>query len=185
MYESNEITPDELSIELRHGIQIGDWRLLLPKDSPAELLAEPDITALAYQPDWCLGLCNWRGKVVPVFDWAVWSGAPPAIQPRYIVALGQAPALWALSLQGYPQALTALQGLPLTEVLAPPWLKPYLLGGFHDGTHTWLEVAYPDLLERLKPWPVFTDRHNQPPNFSIRGAFPCVYFRGSATFVYR
>jgi len=144
-----EITGDQ-SADLRHGIPIGTWRLLLPQDPPAELLMKPDITALAYQPDWCLGLCNWRGNVVPVFDWAVLSGAPPTHQPRRVVILGHTPAYWALSCQGYPQVLTNLQALPLAEVTAPPWLKPYVLGGFYDGAEIWLEVAYKDLLTRLK-----------------------------------
>jgi chemotaxis signal transduction protein len=145
----NEITGD-LSADLRHGIPIGAWRLLLPKDPPAELLIKPDITALAYQPGWCLGLCNWRGNVVPVFDWSVLSGAPPTRQPQRIVVLGHAPAYWALSCQGYPKVLTNLQALSLTEVTAPPWLKPYVLGGFYDGAEIWLEVDYKDLLMRLK-----------------------------------
>jgi len=141
---------DNQALDLRHGIQIGDWRLLLPAGQAAELVSQPDITPLAYLPVWCLGLINWHGNVLPVFDWASLLGATSAVRPYRVLVLGTAPHFWALCLKNDPQRLTALQPLPLMEVNAPPLLQPYLLGGYGDGQHTWLDIAYDSLLWHLK-----------------------------------
>lgn len=151
-----EATSDRLSadsgqaIALRHGIQIGGWRLLLPADHPAELMSQPDITFLAYLPAWCPGLINWRGNVLPVFDWSTLLGATPTVRPYRVLVLGTTPNFWAVCLKDNPQMLTGLQIMPLIEVSAPPLLQPYLLGGYNDGQQTWLDMAYHDLLLHLK-----------------------------------
>ncbi len=141
---------DNQALGLRHGIPIGGWRLLLPAGQAAELVSQPDITPLANLPTWCLGISNWHGNVLPVFDWASLLGATSAVRPYRVLVLGTAPHFWALCLKNDPQRLTALQPLPLIEVNAPPLLQAYLLGGYRDGQHTWLDIAYDGLLLHLK-----------------------------------
>jgi hypothetical protein len=54
--------------EIRHAFRIGQRWFLIPPELPAEACEPLACTRLPYTKAWCLGLANFRGDPVPIYD---------------------------------------------------------------------------------------------------------------------
>lgn len=53
---------------IAHAFRIGERWLLIPMDLPAEVAPAMVSAKLPFTKPWCLGLTNFRGELVPVYD---------------------------------------------------------------------------------------------------------------------
>jgi len=108
---------------LRHAFRIGQRWLLIPEGIHAEMVGAMRCASLPFSADWCLGLANFRGEPVPIYDLAILFGdtAHKREGARFLV-LGRPDAragvrideIAAVSLHAHvePSAMPALPGLP-------------------------------------------------------------------------
>ncbi len=60
--------PGQDETDVRYALRIGDWWFLVPTDLHTEVSPVLPCTRLPFTQDWCLGLANYRGDLVPVYD---------------------------------------------------------------------------------------------------------------------
>ncbi|NEX19298.1 chemotaxis protein CheW [Thiorhodococcus mannitoliphagus] len=59
---------EEASQAIAHAFRIGERWFLIPMDLPAEVSPAIMSARLPFTQPWCLGLVNFRGELVPVYD---------------------------------------------------------------------------------------------------------------------
>ncbi|EXJ14743.1 chemotaxis protein CheW [Imhoffiella purpurea] len=59
---------DQQPGEVRYAFRIGSWWFLVPLDLQAEVAPRQTCSRLPFTPTWCLGLSNYRGDLVPVYE---------------------------------------------------------------------------------------------------------------------
>jgi len=127
-------------------IPIGTAQLLLPSVAVAEILHERPLSTQLGEPDWLLGLLNWREHLIPVISLEELAGLefpPPESEPRTIILYGNPKnkvPYYAFKTQGMPHSLQVVKDL----LLLPQEVndKPGIIASVEIETRlTWL----PDL----------------------------------------
>lgn len=141
--------------EVRHGFDVADNHLLVPRGLYSELISRPRICRIPTTPIWFSGFINHRGETVPVFDLSTLAqkgSADPGDQSqRWVLLLDEQPYMVGILLTNPPSALVAPTLLDetaadhLSEVL-----RPHTYGYVeHKGT-VWAELNHRQFFAAIK-----------------------------------
>ena len=83
---------------LGHAFRIRERWFLIPADLPAEVSPRLFCARLPFTQPWCLGLANFRGELVPVYDLGALLADSGPQSGRYLLILGRRDARAALSI---------------------------------------------------------------------------------------
>lgn len=64
----------DAKIEMRHGFRIGDLQLMIRYEDSSSISEMYVVHRLPNAPEWCRGIVNMRGKLIPVFDLSMYMG---------------------------------------------------------------------------------------------------------------
>lgn len=105
-----------------HAFRIGERWFLVPMDLPAEACPAMFCARLPFTRPWCLGLANFRGELVPVYDLGGLIDNAAGRRSRYFLVLGRRDARACLCIDeittvripvdASPQNLPPLPNLP-------------------------------------------------------------------------
>lgn len=136
--------------ELRHGIKIGPFSILLPAAIVSEVVKGAIIYPVPKTANWVKGLINLRGNLVPVFDIArFFDPAASAPQSAILLAVGKAADAFGLIVDGVPTLASTAQAVAHASLPLPDELRNHLRGAYVQNDQMWLELGFPDLLESL------------------------------------
>lgn len=141
--------PDEMLIQ-RRACRIGNVCFLISREVFGELIPRAGICALPNVEDWCLGLVNVRGNLVPVFDMHALLDADDSARGNWVLVLGQGQDAVGITVDDLPEQLLLRPDERMDEAPDPPAvLSAHVTGAFkHDG-RLWLEFDYQSLFESL------------------------------------
>jgi len=119
----------ESKVSTRIGFRLGSSTLLALPGTLAEIMDPPPVYRLPNTPDWCLGMINLRGNLLPVFNAHALLGEPATRQPRLLI-LGSGTEAAGLMVDGLPfsvqlPAQGATTGRPPLHDLLEPHLGEF------------------------------------------------------------
>ena len=161
---SSPEAPDEMLIKKR-GCRIGNVCLLISHEVFGELIPRGGICALPNVEDWCLGLVNVRGNLVPVFDMHALcdvavdgnsastsaTNASASRKNEWVLVLGEGQDAVGISVDDLPEQLLLKPDERSEGEIpdAPPILSAHVTGAFkHDGQF-WFDFDYQTLFNGL------------------------------------
>jgi twitching motility protein PilI len=146
---SSPEAPDEMLFQ-RRGCRIGNVCLLISHEVFGELVPRAGICALPNVEDWCLGLVNVRGNLVPVFDMHALLDAGDGGKGNWVLVLGQGQDAAGISVDDLPERLLLKPDERMDVVPDPPTaLSAHVTGGFRHEGRLWFEFDYQTLFEGL------------------------------------
>lgn len=127
----------------RYGFRMGELGLLINPNAGSEVLDMTQVATLPNAPPGFLGLINLRGNLVPLYELRIVLGidARPAGTTTRILVFGQGEQAVGVVIDGYPQALTALNPLPHFPAL-PDALQQHVSAGYVQDDVVWLEFEH-------------------------------------------
>lgn len=136
--------------ELRHGVKIGTFSILLPPNTVSEVIKGATIYPIPKTAEWVKGLLNLRGNLVPVFDLAEHfdTGAETTESPQ-ILAVDKAEQAIALIVDGIPKLASTDQPISYSTLPLPEGIRNHVRGAFMEDDNTWLELDLSSLIESL------------------------------------
>ena len=145
---SSPEAPDEMFIQ-RRGCRVGNVCLLISPEIFGELIPRTGICALPNVENWCLGLVNVRGTLVPVFDMHALLDAGDGGK-GWVLVLGQGQDAVGISIDDLPEQLLLKPDERQTGISeAPAALSAHVTGAFeHEGAY-WFDFDYQTLFEGL------------------------------------
>jgi len=136
--------------QLRHGVTIGPFSVLLPPDVVSEVVKGPAIYPIPKTAPWVKGLMNLRGNLIPVFNLAEHfdadADAPGSPQ---ILAVGKAEQAVALIVDGIPRLASTRQSISHFSLPLPEEMRNHVRGAFVEEEKMWLELDISGLIESL------------------------------------
>jgi chemotaxis signal transduction protein len=144
-------TPAKDSGERRFlGLRIGNLGLLVPHDLGGEIIEDARIFQLPRAPDWCRGLINLRGHLIPAFDLHESLGLTRFRASRqWWLALGTGPDTLAFPIDALPVSLiTNAAAVVRTQVSHAP-LRAHAGETFRINGDLWLEFQHRPFLRSL------------------------------------
>ncbi len=146
---SSPEAPDEMFIQ-RRGCRIGNVCLLISHEVYGELIPRAGICALPNVEDWCLGLVNVRGNLVPVFDMHVLLDARDAATGNWVLVLGQGPNAAGITVDDLPEQLLLKPDERMDKAPnLPPVMSPHVTSAFRHEGRLWLEFDCQTLFDSL------------------------------------
>ncbi len=135
--------------EVRFGFRAAGWNFLLGAEESVQIIDARPVCPIPGTPNWCAGLINLHGILLPVFDLARLLDVNSGGKPRYIMVFGKGSRSAAIYIDSLPGAVT------LTNAAEPAGSLPndlieactdrqYRLGGL-----VWLETAFDRLFTAL------------------------------------
>lgn len=136
--------------ELRHGVRIGPFSVLLPPDLVSEVVKGSNVFPVPKTAGWVKGLLNLRGNLVPVFDLAEHfdPGAEAPESPQ-LLAIGKGEQAVALVVDGIPRLASTSQPISHASLPLPDAIRNSLRGAFVEDDNMWLELDVSGLIESL------------------------------------
>lgn len=136
--------------QLRHGVRIGPFSVLLPPDVVSEVVKGSAVYPIPKTAGWVKGLLNLRGNLVPVFDLAEHfdSSAEPPETPQ-ILAIGKADQAVALVVDGIPRLASTSQPVGHSTLPLPDAFRNHVRGAYVEDDDMWLELDVSGLIESL------------------------------------
>lgn len=131
------------------GFQVGSLALLLAPGALAEVMEVPALFRLPNTPQWCPGLANLRGNLVPVFNLHLLLDEQPGTQSRLLV-VGELSEAAGIVIDGLPTSRRL--DLKIERGARPPvpeLLEPHLGQAFRQGRDFFYELDHLALLRRL------------------------------------
>ena len=139
--------------QLRHGVTIGPFGVLLPRGVVSEVVRGSTVYPIPKTADWVKGLLNLGGNLVPVFDLAShFDGTVEPAESPEILAVGKADQAVALIVSGIPKVASTGRRISHSTLPLPEGIRNYVHGAFMDGENMWLELDLFGLIES------FTDK---------------------------
>ena len=134
--------------QLRHGVTIGPFGVLLPRGVVCEVIRGSTVYPVPKTADWVKGLLNLGGNLVPVFDLASHfdATAEPPASPE-ILAVGKADQAVALIVDGLPKVASTRRPISHATLPLPDGIRNYVHGAFMDEENMWLELDLSGLIE--------------------------------------
>ncbi|MDR3418763.1 MAG: chemotaxis protein CheW [Nevskia sp.] len=126
------------------GFRMGDTWLVAPREDVREVITPPKVTRVPGAKPWLLGVANVRGNLLPVTDFGLFLGRPPAAEQRdqrvLVFNSERVPAgVLVDEVVGYRQFAPSDQRHELARDAGD--LQPYLLGGFVREGRNWLVLS--------------------------------------------
>lgn len=136
--------------QLRHGVKIGAFSILLPSDTVSEVVKGQSIYPIPKTAEWVKGLLNLRGNLVPVFDLAKhFDTRAEASETPQILAVGKAEQAVALIIDGIPKLASTEQPISYSTLPLPERIKNHVREAYMEGDNMWLELDLSGLIESL------------------------------------
>ncbi len=152
---SSPEAPDEMLIQ-RRGCRVGTVCLLIPHDVFGELIPRAGICALPNVENWCLGLVNVRGNLVPVFDmYAVLDAGDnvngASTKNQWLLILGEGPDAVGITVDDLPEQLLLKpdERCEGRTSSTPSALSAHVTGAFNHDGKIWFEFDHQTLFEGL------------------------------------
>ena len=136
--------------QLRHGVTIGSFNVLLPTDQVSEVVKGSTVFPVPKTAAWVRGLLNLRGNLVPVFDLAgQFDPTAKAPETPQLLAIGKADQAVALLVDGIPKLAATNQPIPHSTLPLPDAIRNHVRGAFVEDENMWLELDVSGLIESL------------------------------------
>lgn len=136
--------------ELRHGVKIGTFSILLPSDTVSEVVKGATIYPIPKTAEWVKGLINLRGNLVPVFDLAEHFDADEETsESTQILAVGKAEQAIALIVDGIPKLASTDHPISYSTLPLPEGIRNHVQGAFMEDDNMWLELDLSNLIDSL------------------------------------
>ena len=141
----------------RQGYRVGALAFVTRFDQASALVDMLPISRVPHAPQWLLGLVNWHGYPVPVFDLAPLAEIPHASTPApMLLTFGEGDALAALVIDGVPQRLRFADDDRVGTIEVPPLFTGYVgtayrfaAGENREPGEVWFELDVARLFEDL------------------------------------
>lgn len=140
----------DLELQQREGFRIGHLGLMIRYEDGSELADLPTSYRLPNAPEWCVGIANLHGVLVPVFDLASYLGVEhqQGAKPMLLV-LGHGADAAGVVIDGLPQRLKfsssdRAEGAPIPAALEVCATHTYWASG-----HTWIDLQVDALLSKF------------------------------------
>ena len=132
---------------VRYGARIGNIGLVIPAQTPCEVVDRSTVYVIPRTSGHFAGLINLRGNLVPVFDLHVLLGidVPPQ---RPLLVLNRGGDAVALPIDALPEVVAVGQKISQLPYV-PDTLQPYLRGGYLDTDRIWIDVDLDRLFRAL------------------------------------
>ncbi|WKB51389.1 chemotaxis protein CheW [Eleftheria terrae] len=142
---------DGPSPALAQGVQCGPWWLAFPFSWARSIVEELQLSEVPHAPPWLAGAANVDGKVVPVFDLALYLDPelPPTTGPGALALLGgEGEQVAAIAFRGLPAMARPQAGLEAPAT--PAALAEFVVGAATDeGGRAWALIDAAALMEAL------------------------------------
>lgn len=136
--------------QLRHGVKIGPFSVLLPSDTVSEVVKGSAIYHLPKTASWVKGLLNLRGNLVPVFNLAEhFDATAKASELPQLLAVGKGEQAIALIVDGIPKLASTRQPISHSALTLPDGIRNHVHGAYVEEETMWLELDLPGLVESL------------------------------------
>jgi twitching motility protein PilI len=136
--------------QLRHGVAIGPFNVLLPADTVSEVVKGSVVYPIPKTAGWVKGLLNLRGNLVPVFNLAEhFDGSAEGLEKPQLIAVGKAEQAIALMVDGIPRLASTRQAISHAALPLPDGIKNHVRAAFVEEEIMWLEIDLPGLIESL------------------------------------
>jgi len=136
--------------QLRHGVAIGPFGVLLPPNVVSEVVKGSTIYPLPKTTNLVKGLLNLRGNLVPVFDLAAqFDATAKAPESPQILAMGKADEAVALIIDGIPKLASTRQPISHSTLPLPEGIRNHVRGAYVEEDNMWLELDLSGLIESL------------------------------------
>lgn len=136
--------------QLRHGVTIGPFSVLLPSDQVSEVVKGSTVYPVPKTAGWVKGLLNLRGNLVPVFNLAEhFDAEAPAPGSPQILAVGKAEHAVALIVDGIPKLASTRQAIAHSTLPLPEPIRNHMRGAYVEDESMWLELDISGLIESL------------------------------------
>jgi twitching motility protein PilI len=139
--------PDEI---VRQAFRIGHMRLLAPFATASELTEMPNVYPLPRMPENLLGLVNLHGRIVPLFDLAaLFETEHLAREKRMLLVIGHGNDAAGIVIDGLPRRMAFLPEARIVPPALPAAAATAILATYTQGSDSWFEFDYAQLLEQL------------------------------------
>ena len=132
------------------GFRLLNQHFVVPMGQTSELLEVPNITRLPNVKNWVRGVANVRGRLLPIYDLAVFLGHrlhnPQKLQ-RVLVLEANDLYCGLLVDQSYGIQHFLSETYRLENSLSEPDVEPYLLGNFTSDNIVWHVFSMVNLME--------------------------------------
>jgi twitching motility protein PilI len=132
------------------GFRLLDQHFVVPMGQTSELLEVPNLTRLPNVKSWIRGVANVRGRLLPIYDLAVFLGHrlhnPQKLQ-RVLVLEANDLYCGLLVDQSYGIQHFLSESYQLENRLNEPEVEPYLLGNFSSDNTVWHVFSKVNLME--------------------------------------
>jgi len=149
-------TPAARRQSTRYGLRLGDFGLLIERNTTSELLEPTPIYPLPGAPEGLQGLINLRGNLAPVFNLKQILGLDQDREGRnelpWLVVLDQGENAVCFYIDGWPQAVVMERALDRSPPL-PPRLRPYVSTAYLQEGRVWLEFNHRHFFRTLAGHP--------------------------------
>jgi twitching motility protein PilI len=136
--------------QLRHGVTIGPFSVLLPVETVSEVIKGSAIYQIPKTASWVKGLLNLRGNLVPVFNLAEYFDASSeAPESPQLLAVGKADEAIALIIDGIPKLASTRQAIAHSTLPLPDGIRGHVRGAYVEENIMWLELDLSGLIESL------------------------------------
>ncbi|MBL4671378.1 MAG: chemotaxis protein CheW [Arenicella sp.] len=129
--------------DVRYVIEINNLNLVLPQGILSELVEAPQYAELPLMPENVVGLCNFRGNLVPVFNLYTHLKMGKEIKGRYLIALGEGGNTVGVLLESLPYMVRESECIPTAQVpTLPNTLNPYISNVFKRDNQVLVEYDH-------------------------------------------
>ncbi|MBE9516001.1 MAG: chemotaxis protein CheW [Proteobacteria bacterium] len=141
----------EAQVLLRQGFQVGEIRLLVPRDATREVLQSPKWSRIPNTPPWLKGLANIRGGLVPVVDLAEAIGVERDVNAQpYLLVFGSGDDALGLLVDGLPRGRTMRSEERLGTVPPiPDMLRDCVIAAYDQNDVLWFELDAEQFFDEL------------------------------------
>ncbi|MEO7404479.1 MAG: chemotaxis protein CheW [Burkholderiales bacterium] len=147
----------------RQGYRVGALAFVTRFDQASALVDMLPVSRVPHAPQWLVGLVNWHGYPVPVFDLAPLAELPhESVARRMLLMFGEGDALAGLVINGVPQRLRFADDDRVAATDVPPLFTGYVGTAYRslargrgsgsesgDADVVWLELDVVRLFEDL------------------------------------
>lgn len=139
------------SDEIRQGFHVGELRFMVRYENASELAEVPQTHRVPNAPDWFCGLANLQGKLIPVFDLAMYFDVAPDPQAkRMLLVLLRGRDATGVLIDGLPERLRYSKTEYTDVSVAPERLAPLLHGTNSIQEQLWFDLNPHALLDAME-----------------------------------
>jgi chemotaxis signal transduction protein len=137
--------------DARQGFRIGELQFMIRYEDASELMDIPAIHRLPNAPEWFCGIASLHGKLIPVFDLALYIGVDSdAKARRMLLVLSHGRDATGILIDGLPERMHWSDDEHTNMGAAPEILMPHLRGITLIGERLWFDLDTRSLLNAIE-----------------------------------